>query len=209
MMRYSWSHNKGYKRTRLWLAIIANAAGILSSIPASAAADANAGKNGLPQLDMSTFPSQLFWLVVSFAILYLVMVRLALPGISNVLAERQRLIDDYLNRARTLSAQAEQESINYDEKLAEAHREADIVIQAARSEITEETKRRYSVSSARMAEKTQESNARIARIQQEAEAVIRQAAVEAAQQIVTKLAEITVTETQTAAAVTASLSDRA
>src|SRR5690606_28063422 len=44
---------------------------------------------GLPQLDVSTFPSQLFWLFVSFGIMYMIFSRRTLPEISGVLENRQ------------------------------------------------------------------------------------------------------------------------
>ena len=37
-------------------------------------------KPGLPQLDPTTFASQLFWLVVSFVLLYVVISRIAAPA---------------------------------------------------------------------------------------------------------------------------------
>ncbi|MEM7072351.1 MAG: F0F1 ATP synthase subunit B', partial [Pseudomonadota bacterium] len=41
-----------------------------------------ASEGGLPQLDTSSFASQIFWLVVCFACFYLVLARIAMPRIS-------------------------------------------------------------------------------------------------------------------------------
>ena len=43
---------------------------------------------GMPQLDFSTFPNQIFWLVVALVVLYLLLSRMALPRIGSVIAER-------------------------------------------------------------------------------------------------------------------------
>ena len=54
---------------------------------------------GLPQLDFSTYPTQVFWLVVSFAILYLLMSQVAIPRISEVLEGRQERFANDLDKA--------------------------------------------------------------------------------------------------------------
>ena len=46
----------------------------------------------MPQLEqISTFPSQIFWLVVIFAVLLVVMLRVALPRVAGLLQERPGL----------------------------------------------------------------------------------------------------------------------
>ena len=38
----------------------------------------------MPQFDIASFPSQIFWLVVTFGILYFVMSKLVLPRVGDV-----------------------------------------------------------------------------------------------------------------------------
>ena len=52
---------------------------------------------GMPQLDFSTFPNQIFWLVVTLVVIYLVLSKVALPRIASVLAERQGTITNDLS----------------------------------------------------------------------------------------------------------------
>ena len=47
---------------------------------------AGAAEAGMPQLDFSTFPNQIFWLLVTLAVIYFVLSRVALPRIGAVLA---------------------------------------------------------------------------------------------------------------------------
>ncbi|MDA0332531.1 MAG: hypothetical protein O3C30_05120, partial [Proteobacteria bacterium] len=50
---------------------------------------AQAAGAGLPQLDISTWPSQLFWLVVLFTAGYTLMAKFVTPRIGSVLEERR------------------------------------------------------------------------------------------------------------------------
>jgi len=54
----------------------------------------------MPQLHFHTFPGQIFWLVVSFVLLYWLMVKVALPRIEKIIAERRDRLDDDLEKAR-------------------------------------------------------------------------------------------------------------
>ena len=57
---------------------------------------AGAREPGLPQLDITTWPSQLFWLVIVFSTGYLVMAKIVIPKIGAVLEERRKGLDSGL-----------------------------------------------------------------------------------------------------------------
>ena len=61
---------------------------------------------GMPQLDFSTFGNQIFWLVVTLVVIYLILSRVALPRIAGVLAERSGTISNDLAAAEELKAKA-------------------------------------------------------------------------------------------------------
>lgn len=63
--------------------------------------------SGPPQFDIGTFPSQLFWLAVSFGTLYLLMSGAALPRIEQGIAARAAHIQNLLSDARRLRDEAE------------------------------------------------------------------------------------------------------
>ena len=56
-------------------------------------------KSGMPQLDPSTFASQLFWLAVTFGLFLLIVWRVALPKIGRVLEDRRERIERDIARA--------------------------------------------------------------------------------------------------------------
>ena len=61
----------------------------------------------MPQLDPSTFGSQLFWLLVCFGALYLVLSFIVIPRIDKTLAARAETLEGNLAEAENLRVQAE------------------------------------------------------------------------------------------------------
>ena len=58
----------------------------------------------MPQLEISTFPSQIFWLVVSFLILYIIMAKVIVPRISSVIKNRENEIKNNIHISEQLCA---------------------------------------------------------------------------------------------------------
>ena len=56
----------------------------------------------MPQLEITTFPSQIFWLVVSFLMLYLIMSRIIIPRISFVIKKRETEIKNNVHIAEQI-----------------------------------------------------------------------------------------------------------
>ena len=53
----------------------------------------------MPQLDFATFPPQLFWLAITFIVLYVLMAWVGLPRVGGVIAARRNRIDGDLEKA--------------------------------------------------------------------------------------------------------------
>ncbi len=79
---------------------------------------------GLPQLDASTFPSQIFWLIVIFVILYFFLARKTLPEISSTIEKRSELISNDLDTAERLKDEVASVQKSYEDSLAEARLES-------------------------------------------------------------------------------------
>jgi F-type H+-transporting ATPase subunit b len=141
----------------------------------------------MPQLDPTYFPTQLFWLVICFVILYLVMWKIALPRIADVLRERQERVDDDLEKAESLKADAQQVLETYQKTMADGRNEAQSILRTAIEKISADGAAKLTELSERLATETANAEARIAEAQQEALANIRGVAVETAQAAATRL----------------------
>jgi len=91
-------------------------------------------KSGLPQLDPSRYPSQIFWLLTSFALLYVLMSRVALPRVTEVLDMRQTQRDNNLNRAEHLQEDAAKIRQMLEASMATAQTEAQATVSAHEQE---------------------------------------------------------------------------
>ena len=91
----------------------------------------------MPQLDVSGFPSQIFWLVITFVFLWWLMAKVALPKVGLVLEERQKKINDSLDMAEKLRLEADSELKAYETAISVAHEEARKVINDATQEGTQ------------------------------------------------------------------------
>jgi F-type H+-transporting ATPase subunit b len=85
---------------------------------------ARAAEGGMPQLNPHDFAPQLVWLVITFAVLYLVMSKLAIPAISDTLEKRQGAIQRDLDAAEKASEDTRALVAAYEKRLADAREEA-------------------------------------------------------------------------------------
>ncbi len=124
----------------------------------------DAAAPGMPQLDFSTFPNQIFWLVVTLIVMYLILSRVALPRIAAVLAERQGTITNDLAAAEELKLKAIEAEKAYEQALADARSEANRIIGLARDEIKADLDAAIAEADAEIAAKAAESEKAISEI---------------------------------------------
>src|SRR5262252_5066338 len=75
---------------------------------------------GFPPFDSHTFPSQLFWLALTFIALYLLMSRVALPRVGSILEDRRKHIEGDLGEAHRLKGESDAAIAAHEKALAEA-----------------------------------------------------------------------------------------
>jgi F-type H+-transporting ATPase subunit b len=94
--------------------------------------EAPAGHHAFPPFETQNFPSQLFWLVLTFVLLYALMAKVALPRIGAILAERSKRIGEDIAAAEGFKQRSEAAQLAYQKALADARTRAQSIAAAER-----------------------------------------------------------------------------
>ncbi len=107
----------------------------------------------MPQLDFSTFASQLVWLTITFGFLYFVVAKFALPRIGGTIEQRADKIANDLDRAQSLKDDVDKAIASYEQALAEAKSKAHTIAQETRQKLGAEIEAERQRVDAQIAEK--------------------------------------------------------
>ena len=125
---------------------------------------AEASGPGMPQLDFSTWGNQIFWLVITLVVIYLILSRVALPRIASVLAERQGTITNDIAAAEDLKAKAQDAEAAYDKALVDARAEAGRIVAETKAGIQADLDKAIATADTKIAAKAAEGEKVIAEI---------------------------------------------
>jgi F-type H+-transporting ATPase subunit b len=140
-----------------------------------------------PPFNKETFASQIFWLVVTFLILYLLMARVALPRVGSIIEARRSRIDADLGAAAQLKTNAEAAMAAYEKALAEARANAQTIGGETRAKLNAEAEQARKVLEGELNAKLAEAEKAIGATKTKAMTNVRGIAAEAAGAIVAKL----------------------
>jgi F-type H+-transporting ATPase subunit b len=96
---------------------------------------AHGGQHVFPPFDTATFPSQLLWLAITFALLYLASAKLILPRLAAIFEQRRNRIASDLDSAQKLKAETEAAIASYEKALRDARERANAIAQDMRDTI--------------------------------------------------------------------------
>lgn len=139
---------------------------------------------GMPQLDVTSWPNQIFWLLVTLVAIYFIVSRVALPRIGSVLAERKGTITNDLAAAEDLREQAVRAEAAYNEALVQARAEAGRIVAKAKADIQADLQQAAAEADAQIAARAAESEGRIAEIRAGAVADVTDVATQTAAELV-------------------------
>lgn len=161
----------------------------------------------MPQFDPTYFASQVFWLIVTFGILYWLMAKIALPRIGDILEVRQDRIAADLDRAEQLKREAEQARETYEKALADARSSAQALLADAQQKANAEAAQKLKELDDRLADKIRGAEETIASAKTDAMESLTDIATEAAAAASGKLLDQTVEADEAKAAVEAVLKE--
>lgn len=144
-------------------------------------------KGAFPPMDATTFPSQIFWLVIFFALLYLLMSKLALPKMAAVLERRHKTIEGDLAKATALRNETEAAVQAYEKALADARAKASAIAAETRAKMNAEMDAERASLEKTLAAKTADAESKIAAAKAQAMKDVGEVAAETAAEIVSEL----------------------
>jgi F-type H+-transporting ATPase subunit b len=140
-----------------------------------------------PPFDKQTFPSQVFWLTVTFVALYLLMARIALPRIDSILERRRTRIAGDLAEAQRLKGESDAAIASYEKSLADARSRAQAVVNDSRARQATKAEAGRKALDATLNARIGEAESRIAQTKSAAMVNVRGIATDAASAIVQRL----------------------
>lgn len=158
---------------------------------ATGAAHANApsahATEQLPQFMTEFYPGQLFWLIVTFGLLYYLMVRVALPRVQKVQETRYAALSADLKAASLASDEARKIMKQYESALASARTQAQTSVNDLVERTKAESARYQAAQRQELTRRMEEAERRIRDARTEANGHIQEMAVDLARETVRKI----------------------
>ena len=142
---------------------------------------------GFPPFKTETFPSQLFWLAITFGFLFVVLWRVAGPRINTAITGRRNTINAAVNEAAQSRADAEAAQGAYEDALAKARGRANALAEETRAKLNAEIAHAKAQADAKAHEAMSAADARITATRESAKSAVTAAARDAAIAIVERL----------------------
>ena len=166
----------------------------------TATTETAAVSSGLPQFQFQHWPGQIAYLLVLFAILYVLMSRVFAPRIRRVFDERARTISEALSSARSVQAAAEAEAAASAQSLADARASAHKTAADAKAKAGAEAQARRATLDAELDVKLAAADARIRAARDLSMASVSDVAASTVHAIVEKLTGVPASEDEVSAA---------
>ena len=171
--------------------------------------EAHGAEHGaFPPFDPATYGSQLFWLAITFGLLYFLMSRIALPRIGTILEERNDRIADDLAEAERLKRESDAAVAAYEQALAEARQRAHGIAQTARDSTKAELDAHRTSMEAELNERIAAAETRIGQLKTRALGDVDAIAQDVTGLLVETLLGAGASQAEVAAAVNAAMSER-
>ncbi len=145
------------------------------------------GSGSLPQLDVTTYPGQLFWLAVTFPVLFLLMRFFIVPGLQGVQGARRQTLQGDLGEASKANDEAKVLRESYESALAQAKTKAHGMLAEIAAAAAEEEAKRRAVQQKELERRVVEAEERVGAFRTKALAEAREASADLAEAMVKQL----------------------
>ena len=146
-----------------------------------------AESGGMPQLNPEFWISQIFWLTLTFGILYIVLSKLILPKISANLELRKSQIQDNIEAAEKQRKDSESKLKEYDDIIFKSKLEAKNIFKDSREKVIKDINNKKETLENQINEEIKKAEKEIEVVKKSAPGKINKIAIEASSELVKKL----------------------
>ena len=146
-----------------------------------------AESGGMPQLNPEFWISQIFWLILTFGIMYLVLSKLILPKISNNLESRKSQILENIEAAEKQREDSDAKLKEYDEIISKSKLEANSIFNQAREKAIKDISAKRQVLDKQIDKEIAEAEKEIDVLKKSAPNKINKIAIETSSELLQKL----------------------
>mgnify|MGYP001181637199 CR=1 FL=1 len=147
----------------------------------------SAESGGMPQLNPEFWFSQIFWLTITFGILYIVLSKLILPKISSNLEQRKSQISDNIEAADKQREASETKLKEYDEIILKSKNEAKNIYNQAREKALKDINVKKEILDKQIDEEINNAEKEIEMLRKSASGKINKIAIETSSDLIKKL----------------------
>ena len=146
-----------------------------------------AESGGMPQLNPEFWISQIFWLILTFGILYIILSKLILPKISANLETRKSQILENIEAAEKQREDSEMKLKEYEEIISKNNLEAKTIFNQAREKALKDINAKKQVLDSQIDEEISKAEEEIKTLQNSAPDKINKIAIETSSELIQKL----------------------
>ena len=142
---------------------------------------------GMPQLDFSTFPNQIFWLVVFCVVLFAIVKFFIIPRMEDIFANRRKIIDGNIAKAEEIRLRVSEIEKQIEEELQKARSQCDEIMNVSGNNIKEQMALALEDSKIATTQLISEAEGRLKELRDGSEAAIEKISEELASEIISKI----------------------
>ena len=151
------------------------------------ASDSDNNAVGMPQLDFSTFPNQIFWLVVFCVVLFALVRFFIIPRMEDIFANRRKIIDGNIAKAEEIRLRVSEIEKQIEEELQKAKSQCDEIMNTSGNNIKEQMALALEDSKIATTQLINEAEGRLKELRDGSEAAIEKISEELASEIISKI----------------------
>ena len=144
---------------------------------------------GMPQLDFSTFPNQIFWLIVFCVVLFAIVKFFIIPRMEDIFANRRKIIDGNIAKAEEIRLRVNEIEKQIDEELQKAKSQCDEIMNISGNNIKEQMALALEDSKIATTQLISEAEGRLKELRDGSEAAIEKISEELASEIIRKISQ--------------------